>query len=72
MSVVFVVLPLAVLIALGALLAFIWAARHGQFDDLDTPAVRMLQDDTDVPPDAQRGEASDGNRSLGAGNRSHR
>jgi cbb3-type cytochrome oxidase maturation protein len=26
--------------------AFIWSARSGQFDDLDTPAVRMLHDDT--------------------------
>ena len=29
-------------ISLGALL---WAVRSGQFDDLDTPALRMLGDD---------------------------
>jgi cbb3-type cytochrome oxidase maturation protein len=28
--------------ALGFLVAFIWALRRGQFDDLVTPAMRML------------------------------
>jgi cbb3-type cytochrome oxidase maturation protein len=40
-----VLLPLALLIAAIAVGLFIWAARTGQFDDLDTPAVRMLFDD---------------------------
>jgi cbb3-type cytochrome oxidase maturation protein len=25
--------------------AFVWAARKGQFDDLTTPAMRVLHDD---------------------------
>ena len=45
MSVIFLVVPLAALIVLAAVLAFVWGARRGQFDDLDTPAVRMLHDD---------------------------
>jgi cbb3-type cytochrome oxidase maturation protein len=45
MSVVFVVLPLALLVVLGAVAAFAWAARRGQFDDLETPAIRMLHDE---------------------------
>ena len=45
MTVLFIVLPLAVVLAAGAIGAFIWAARQGQFDDLDTPAVRVAQDD---------------------------
>jgi cbb3-type cytochrome oxidase maturation protein len=45
MSVLFLVLPLAVLFAAGAVGAFIWAVRRGQFDDLTTPPVRMLHDD---------------------------
>jgi cbb3-type cytochrome oxidase maturation protein len=47
MTVLFVVLPLALIFAGGALTAFIWAAKQGQFDDLTTPAVRMLHDDGD-------------------------
>jgi cbb3-type cytochrome oxidase maturation protein len=51
MSVIFLVLPLALLIVLGAVGAYIWAVRRGQFDDLDTPAVRLLHDD-DAPSTA--------------------
>jgi cbb3-type cytochrome oxidase maturation protein len=45
MTALFVVLPLAVLLSIGAALAFVWATRRGQFDDLETPAVRLLCDD---------------------------
>jgi cbb3-type cytochrome oxidase maturation protein len=42
---IFVLLPLALLIAAIAVGFFIWAARSGQFDDLETPAVRILFDE---------------------------
>lgn len=45
MSVLFIVVPLAVVMAGLALGAFLVAVRRGQFDDLDTPAVRMLFED---------------------------
>jgi cbb3-type cytochrome oxidase maturation protein len=45
MSVLYIVLPLALLVVGIAVGAFVWATRRGQFDDLDTPAVRMLHDD---------------------------
>lgn len=45
MSVVFIVLPLALLVVGAAVGAFVWSARSGQMDDLETPAVRMLHDD---------------------------
>ena len=48
METIFVLLPLALLIAAIAVGFLIWAAKSGQFDDLDTPAVRMLFDD-DAP-----------------------
>jgi cbb3-type cytochrome oxidase maturation protein len=44
MTVLFIVLPLALIFAGGALFAFIWAVRGGQFDDLATPPVRILHD----------------------------
>lgn len=47
MTVLFVVVPLALLLAGGGVAAFIWAVRRGQFDDLDTPPLRMLHDDKD-------------------------
>ncbi len=48
MSALFVVLPLAVFVSALAVGAFLWAARRGQLDDLDTPALRILHDDEDV------------------------
>lgn len=45
MSVIFIVLPLALVIVAAAVGAFVWSARSGQMDDLETPAVRMLRDD---------------------------
>ncbi len=44
MSVVYLVLPLALIVVAGAVIAFVWSARSGQYDDLETPAVRVLHD----------------------------
>ncbi len=44
MSVIYLVLPLALIIVGGAVLAFVWSAKSGQYDDLETPAVRILHD----------------------------
>lgn len=46
MSVIYLVLPLALVIVGIAVYAFVWSAKSGQFDDMETPAVRMLHDDT--------------------------
>ncbi len=48
MSVIFIVLPLAIALIAVAAGAYAWAARHGQFDDLQTPAIRMLHEDEDA------------------------
>ena len=45
MEVIFIVLPLAILLAGAFLVAFLFSARNGQFDDLDTPQIRVLMDD---------------------------
>ena len=45
MNVLYLILPLALLIAAGAVAAFAWSVRDGQLDDLDTPAHRILDDD---------------------------
>jgi cbb3-type cytochrome oxidase maturation protein len=56
METIFVLLPLALLFAGIALALFVWAARSGQFDDLETPAVRILFDDEPAPAPAPGGE----------------
>ncbi|MFG1492295.1 cbb3-type cytochrome oxidase assembly protein CcoS [Halobacteriovorax sp. ZH4_bin.1] len=42
MEVIIVLLPLAIFLAVGFLLIFIWATKSGQYDDLDTPSIRVL------------------------------
>lgn len=49
MSVVYVLVPIGLVIVAIAIAAFVWATRAGQYDDLGTPAMRMLHDD-DAPP----------------------
>jgi cbb3-type cytochrome oxidase maturation protein len=50
MELILVLLPFALLFAGIALALFVWAARSGQFDDLETPAVRILFDDETPAP----------------------
>ena len=45
MNVLYFLVPLAVLLATVGVVAFMWAVRNGQFDDVETPAIRMLLDD---------------------------
>lgn len=47
MSLLYVVIPAALVLVAVFIGAFIWSVRSGQMDDLDTPAVRMLHDDDD-------------------------
>lgn len=49
MSVLWIVLPIALLLAAAAVAAFLWVVRSGQFDDLDSPAWRAVLDDDDRP-----------------------
>jgi cbb3-type cytochrome oxidase maturation protein len=53
--VIYVLLPVAIALAIAAVAGFIWAVRQGQYDDLDTPAVRALFDDEDALPPARSG-----------------
>jgi len=48
MSVLYLVVPLALVVLGGAVWAKNWASGRGQFDDLDPPALRMLRDDGDA------------------------
>ncbi len=51
MSVIFIALPIAILLGASAMVACVLCIRSGQYDDMDTPAVRMLIDDQ---PQAQK------------------
>jgi cbb3-type cytochrome oxidase maturation protein len=53
-SILYLLIPMGVLIVVGALWAFFWAVNSGQFDDLDSPGWRILLDDDSRPPEAGR------------------
>jgi len=53
-SVIYLVLPLAVVFVLGAIGVFVWVVRSGQFDDTESPKYRALFDDEREGPDRLR------------------
>ena len=46
MKIIFFLIGISLLVALGFLAAFIWAIKSGQYDDDYTPSVRILFDDS--------------------------
>ncbi len=48
MEVLPIVIPLAILLALCFIAGFIWMTMKGQYDDLETPAMRMLLDQKEI------------------------
>ncbi len=46
MSVMLVLIGFSLTVAIGFLIAFLWAVKSGQYDDKYTPSVRILFDDS--------------------------
>jgi cbb3-type cytochrome oxidase maturation protein len=59
MSVLYIALPIALLLGGGGLLACLYCIRDGQYDDLDSPPVRMLLDDQPVADESADRQAAD-------------
>lgn len=61
MIILLMLVPLSLMLLAFAIGAFVWAVRRGQFDDLDTPALDILHDDTrnDAPAHARPGDGGD-------------
>jgi cbb3-type cytochrome oxidase maturation protein len=55
MSILYLMIPLGILLVVAALWVFFWAVDSGQFDDLESPAWRILLDDDARPPDPGKG-----------------
>ncbi|MGH1377932.1 MAG: cbb3-type cytochrome oxidase assembly protein CcoS [Alphaproteobacteria bacterium] len=51
MSVLIYLIPIALLLGLIGLVAFIWSLKSGQYDDLDGAAHRILFDNDKAPED---------------------
>lgn len=55
MSILYLLIPLAAILAIIGVIFFIWSVKSGQFEDLEGPGFRILMDDDDdlVPDDAK-------------------
>ncbi|MDP4796878.1 MAG: cbb3-type cytochrome oxidase assembly protein CcoS [Rhodospirillales bacterium] len=49
MSILVYLIPVALMLGLVGLAAFMWCLRSGQFEDLDGAARRILLDDEERP-----------------------
>jgi cbb3-type cytochrome oxidase maturation protein len=45
MTILYVIIPIAIILVSFFVLFFLWAVKNEQFDDLETPAHRILIDD---------------------------
>ncbi len=59
MDVLIFLVPMALLLGLLGLAAFLWSLKSGQYDDLDGAAWRAIMDDDERPPPA-KGNLSQG------------
>ena len=50
MSMLYVLIPLAVLLLAVAVWAMLWAIKNGQFDDLESHGWSVVLDDDQKPP----------------------
>jgi cbb3-type cytochrome oxidase maturation protein len=48
-NILYLLIPLGLVLMVIMVAAFFWAAKSGQFDDLETPAVQILLDDDTKP-----------------------
>jgi len=49
-------IPLSILFLVGAGIVLFWAVDHGQFDDMEAPALLPVLDADRAPTDAALGE----------------
>jgi cbb3-type cytochrome oxidase maturation protein len=51
-NIILLLIPISLVLLGVAVWAFFWAVNHAQFDDLDTPALTPLTEDTVVEESA--------------------
>lgn len=55
MDIIYLLIPIAIVLVAFGTWAFFWSVNTGQFDDLESPAHRILYDDDEdmIPDDAK-------------------
>ncbi len=51
MDILYLLIPISLALVAVIALAFLWAVRSGQFDDMEGPAHRILMDDDSFNPE---------------------
>lgn len=51
MNIIIVMIPLSLVILIGAVVAFFWAVNHDQFDDMESPGLLPMSDDLEPDPE---------------------
>lgn len=60
MEILLLLIPVSLLLVGLIAWVLLWAAKHGQFDDLEGPAHSVLMDDDTPRPPTPEGNAKDG------------
>ncbi len=54
MSTIFLLIGVSLIVAVGFLIAFLWAVNNGQYEDEYTPSVRILFEESTEQDDTQK------------------
>lgn len=58
MDILYLLIPVSVLLVFVIGVIFWWSIRHGQFEDMEGPAYRVLMDDDSPVPQSDEGSAA--------------
>jgi len=47
MGALYIMIPISLILGVVALVVFLWAGKSGEFEDMEGPKYRMLDDDDD-------------------------
>lgn len=62
MSIIYILIPLALLLLVTAVVALVWAVRNRQFDDLESQGWSVVLDDDRKPPESETGDTGEGSQ----------
>lgn len=55
MEIIYLLIPLSLILVGIAIWAFFWAVKSGQFNDLDSPAMEILESEDEAAEESRNG-----------------
>jgi cbb3-type cytochrome oxidase maturation protein len=59
-----ILILISLFLGTGVWLVFVWAVKKGEFDDIEGPKHRMLDEDEDHPAAGQKAQDANGREDL--------